>query len=77
VDPVAFNTVILGHCRERDFKEGHIRCLMKRLISLLLGYLRLDIGEMAYGWEMLERMLNSGHRPGTEVFSFGFGWPLE
>lgn len=76
VDHVAFKTVILGHCRERDFTEGHelLLSMIKRdlvpdeevYITLINGYLQLE--KWHYAWEILERMLNSGHRPGTEVF---------
>ncbi|KAF3330695.1 pentatricopeptide repeat-containing protein [Carex littledalei] len=76
VDIVAFKTVILGHCRERDFKEGHdlLLSMIKRdmvpdeevYITLINGYLQME--KWHYAWEVLERMLNSGHRPRTEVF---------
>lgn len=75
-DPLAFETLILGHCEERAFEDGYkLLILMLRrdfmpsiniYESLIEGLLRK--GEASLALDTLERMLRSSHLPKTSVF---------
>nr|AYM00573.1 pentatricopeptide repeat protein [Salvia miltiorrhiza] len=76
MDPLAFETLILGHGREGAFEDGYklvILMLRRDLVpsikiyeSLIDGLLRK--GEASLALDTLERMLRSSHLPRTSVF---------
>lgn len=75
-DPLAFETLILGHCKEGTFEDGYKLVLLmlrkdfvpniKIYESLIEGLLRKGEAELAL--DTLERMLRSSHLPRTSVF---------
>ncbi|KAL1559344.1 DNA helicase [Salvia divinorum] len=75
-DPLAFETLILGQCREGAFEDGYkllILMLRRDLVpsmkiyeSLIDGLLRE--GKVTLALDTLERMVRSSHLPRTSVF---------
>ncbi|KAH7692651.1 TPR-like protein [Dioscorea alata] len=76
VDITAFKTLILGHCKEDEFRKGYelvIVMVRRDLVPdvevyevLIEGF--LDKEKVAYACKALQRMMGSGHRPGTMIF---------
>ncbi|CAH9082323.1 unnamed protein product [Cuscuta epithymum] len=75
-DPSTFKTLIMGHCSEGAFKDGHellVWMLRRNFLpdhetyeSLIDGLLRVGKPKLAY--DTLEKMLKSSHLPTTSVF---------
>ncbi|KAK8951756.1 Pentatricopeptide repeat-containing protein [Platanthera zijinensis] len=74
VDPIAFKTIILGHCKEGAFMKGYnllVSMVMRDLKpdyescqELLTGF--ISKGNIRSAFEVLKRILDIGHRPGTD-----------
>ncbi|GER50856.1 pentatricopeptide repeat-containing protein [Striga asiatica] len=75
-DPVAFETLILGHCKEDTFEDGHklLVLMLRRYFlpsfkiyeSLIKGLLRKQEADLAH--DTLEKMVRSSYLPRTSVF---------
>ncbi|RZR84676.1 hypothetical protein BHM03_00011546 [Ensete ventricosum] len=76
VDVAAFKTVILGHCKEEQLREGYelLVSMGKRDLvpdaatfqMLIEGFLQQE--KIGFAWEALRKMLNTRHRPSTGTF---------